>query len=577
MDNDEISKLIDAYLDEGATGADFERLQAWLEEDERHAKIFAHHFFVHQLLRELLPDEMVIEKAVVQSGTGDAQEGVVKPIVFENLGTSSPSRQWAQMPHSVWWVLLLLVVGGVAYRLGRTGAPVKLAGEPRMKLNVGTEDATCVARLTNITNCRWDSIRTTANTHPGQLLEPGQSMHLMEGVAEINSTFSNGVVGTFRIEGPVGLMMSSEGVLSLLYGKVSAEIKCNSDIFALETSLGRIAVSKDASIGVAANANEVEVHVFSGYAVFEPLQLYLDRLVDERLRISSGSALRIYSTADDSIITEHDVANEDEFVSSAALKERQLSISEDYVAAIKKAHPFIYWRFEHLVHGEIPNEMGDRFACHVYGPVRWRSYPGGNRTIELGFAPPQTSFLMTDDTIDDGQLKDGFTVEMWAKPSYYQTGSMFSLARCNGVDMDTPAHAVLIEAIGLAADSNSDMRSRIRFLYRDPPGNDPEAGISCYSEDPYVPGRWQHVVAVKEFGAVRLYLNGKLVAADKDASDISNGLRVLIGQLYSFTSGKNAGTRPFAGELDEVAVYGRPLTSEEIVEHFKLAHDLQTE
>jgi Concanavalin A-like lectin/glucanases superfamily len=70
-----------------------------------------------------------------------------------------------------------------------------------------------------------------------------------------------------------------------------------------------------------------------------------------------------------------------------------------------------------------------------------------------------------------------------------------------------------------------------------------------------------------------MYVDGILVAEERDSSDTPDGLRILIGQLFSFTTGPNAGIRPFVGELAEVALYGRALSVEEITKHIKLARE----
>ena len=51
----------------------------------------------------------------------------------------------------------------------------------------------------------------------------------------------------------------------------------------------------------------------------------------------------------------------------------------------------------------------------------------------------------------------------------------------------------------------------------------------------------------------------------------AEGLRVMIGQLYSLNSQPSMAIRPFVGELGEVALYDRALTQAEITKHIALA------
>jgi hypothetical protein len=79
--------------------------------------------------------------------------------------------------------------------------------------------------------------------------------------------------------------------------------------------------------------------------------------------------------------------------------------------------------------------------------------------------------------------------------------------------------------------------------------------------------RWQHLVAVKDGAAMKLYINGELVGEGRDTNELPTGLRLLIGRLYPDSS---RSVRPFIGQLDELAIYDRALSPEEIAKHFQL-------
>src|SRR5262249_60060356 len=120
-------------------------------------------------------------------------------------------------------LLVTALAAGVAFQLGRSTAArlAKQVSDPGPPV----DRTPLVARLVKVTNCHWDSTRTTADLNRGSELRPGQSLHLLEGVAEINSTLPDGTVEQFQLEGPLGLMMTSQHVPALLYGKLSATIQ----------------------------------------------------------------------------------------------------------------------------------------------------------------------------------------------------------------------------------------------------------------------------------------------------------------------------------------------------------------
>jgi hypothetical protein len=77
-------------------------------------------------------------------------------------------------------------------------------------------------------------------------------------------------------------------------------------------------------------------------------------------------------------------------------------------------------------------------------------------------------------------------------------------------------------------------------------------------------GEWHHIVAISENGvSTRLWVDGALVAEGAAPTITNNGSTNLhIG------GNPNAGGREWNGDIDDVAMWGRPLTEEEIAEIF---------
>lgn len=84
---------------------------------------------------------------------------------------------------------------------------------------------------------------------------------------------------------------------------------------------------------------------------------------------------------------------------------------------------------------------------------------------------------------------------------------------------------------------------------------------------PIAPKTWNHLVFVREGGRVAAYLNGREeheLLGDSD-STAAAGLEAL------FVGGGQVRENSFEGKIDEIAVYDRGLTREEIAEHYRAA------
>jgi hypothetical protein len=81
---------------------------------------------------------------------------------------------------------------------------------------------------------------------------------------------------------------------------------------------------------------------------------------------------------------------------------------------------------------------------------------------------------------------------------------------------------------------------------------------------PYAVRRWQHIVAVKTKTEMKLYLDGKLISSARESQALPDDTTIKVGM---FQQGKDR--RKFIGQLDELAIYTRALSEDEIVRHYK--------
>jgi hypothetical protein len=377
--------LIDDYLDDELDEAGADRLRVWLEANPRNVRSFVRQIYLHRQLRDdLLADN--VSRCLEASGELTDESPMVSPPDERETWTSLGSS-WLYVTLAS--VLLLGAIAGssvtwkVATRWADDGAHVVLVPGAPNGSAAPHNSTPNVATLVNVTNCRWDQSHSTASLAPGSVVRSGESLHLLEGAAEINLTLKNGGMAALQLEGPLAMTLNSQGMPNLLYGHLTGSFTCDYDRFTLDTPLGRVNVSGDSSIGVIAAANKVELHVFTGTASLELWAMGIGRAA-KQMSAAAGSSLSAHVDADGNISVEHGKSKESGFLTPAARTASQLFISDKYVAAVVAAKPIAYWRFEGDVNGVMRNEMGDRLHCRLVGDaVRWHPSRDGS-TVEFG-------------------------------------------------------------------------------------------------------------------------------------------------------------------------------------------------
>lgn len=429
------------------------------------------------------------------------------------------------------------------------------------------ESSISTAVLVNVTNCRWDRTRSTADLAGGGL-KPGQSLHLLEGLAEIQTTLPDRGTAKFQIEGPSAITLTDDGMPNLMFGRLSGEFHYRRDAFRLGTALGEVVIAADSSIGIFSTADEVELHVFRGAATLDLWTTAAAADSNRMVKADAGSSVHVHIGADGEHLVERGAASESKFVTPASLAASQLVISDQYVSAVRGSRPIAYWRFEDTSGGLVRNEMDDRFHLRMGGDaVRLRS-TRGTQCAEFGIAAGP-GYMMTDDVFD-GVIEDDYTVEFWAKPSCFHHGALFSLIDWAPDVNPKGRHRMYLEFCGprewdyrTAGGMWESDPGRVLFI---------NGRSEVYSSTPYAVRQWQHVVASCEGSEMKLYLDGQVVLREKTADKLGNGLRVLMGQLYPPTRQirDEVTARLYSGELDEVALYDRALSDTEINYHIQL-------
>ncbi len=199
----------------------------------------------------------------------------------------------------------------------------------------------------------------------------------------------------------------------------------------------------------------------------------------------------------------------------------------------------------------------------------WRAEGNANDSVgsnhgtmlgDAGFAPGAVGQAFRLDGVDDwvsiantAAMDFGtgdFTIELWM--------NLDSVARLQDVVLKVccgscPSHRVYL----IEVDSGT-----LRFLVRDTTSNQNDLVVPAG----LVPGVWHHVAAVREGDTSRLYLDGLLLGGQTAGTAVDTGSAgtAAFGRQTPLLPCCPTDTRLFGGSLDEISLYRRALTGQEI-------------
>lgn len=411
-----------------------------------------------------------------------------------------------------------------------------------LKLLVGLKPVAIVTHMDQVAE------RSGSDLKPGMRIKPGV---VKVASGQVQLEFLNGA--QVNIEGPAELHLLSVDAATLTSGKAAARVPPGARGFVLNTP-GAAIVDMGTEFAVAVDkGGESEVYVVEGAVDVSLLgkdgnTFTFDQLTEtEALRVTRNPA-RL-----ERIVTPHAT-----FPGIQAQTCAPLKVSDVYVRSILESRPAIYWRFETLVDGRVPNEVSPRFS----GVVHLDPEDPSAIVVQDGvarFTPANNPRRIEPDEPIPGFNHESFTIELWASPDKLHWATFVSVVPEESVERNK--HLALLEfpyKCSLVYPPGS-----FRFLQRHPP--ETNGGTNLFTNGDCTPGLWHHLAAVKSPEGMKLFLNGKAVRqfADPVACD-EDPYRVMVGQLYEGLT-----DRQLSGVIDEFAVYLRALKEAEISEHYR--------
>lgn len=386
----------------------------------------------------------------------------------------------------------------------------------------------------------------------GDRVKPG-ALRLNRGNLQLE--FLSGV--RVQLTGPAEMHLLTEHQATLLGGQAGVVTPPDSDSFSLNGPVSAVANGSSEFVYRVEGPNRGEVDVYQGEVMASLLGPSGDTLLNE-LVSSNQRAL----FADGELAVSEKTFDQADRVDTIPVDNLYLHTTDQYAQAVKADRPLVYWRFEDgdIVGNQITNQMGD----HYHGVIHAAN--DGSIDINRGrirFSKSKKGRYVGLSEPLEGINRREFSVEFWVRTDRMHWGTFFGLLPVEQADPKKESHLCVIE---YANQTNVVHRpATIRMLYRYPPTNY-DGGKNIFSPNSCTPGIWTHIVAVKTPEAIRLYCNGQLqINLDDLNFDDSSSYTAVLGQLDSVRA-----MRQFEGQLDEVAIYEKALTEEQIRRHYEI-------
>lgn len=478
-----------------------------------------------------------------------------------STGVSQPSTRGP-------WILAIvashLLFGSLVWSLSRRSdpAPTESASiEETAPINLPS-----AAQLVSMTACVWRSSGSSPPTL-GETIETGEVLSLIEGIAELKVGETTPSEAVVRIEGPASVFVRADGQLGVQYGSLTAKsLGTGSSNLVVHTPIGEVLVEGQSAIGLVFNGSVDEVHVFSGQVMVQPIETMS---TSSAIRLEKGEAVRFSSEPGENYGAVLFEASMSSFVSARSSGFDPLEIGNEYVRKVLESKPCVYWRFEKLS-SDFPYRVENEGSAPgmdaiVIGESGWRRY-GTNRVAELGKIGSTSAFRSSG--IWPPEPLPEYTIEMWVKPELYHHGEAFCMHAPAAKKDGRYSHSLMLET--LARHWRNPLEklppNRFRFVHRAPASGEVTEGSNLTAGKPYQVRTWQHLVAQKRGETVSLWLDGRISSEQFEPKDLVPGMQVVLGQLYISRS-----ERRFVGQLDEIALYDRCLSQQELRGHIRAA------
>jgi len=520
-EDNRIKYLVSSMLDESITAEESQELDEILQENSEAREIYRRYIDMHFSMNEIIEDKETI----------NFTKDLPKP---EELPEKYSSMKHRLLFFQILAACLAIASGVALFNTKEVIKEVEIVKTVKEKVPLAT-----ISEVSK--DIKW----TSPEKEIGQeildeeiILERGQ----------LTITYNHGA--EVKIEGPAHYSLKSLELAEMKYGQLAAKVPEAAQGFTIESPKAAIVdLGTEFALNVTKDGKS-QVYVYEGEVVSSLLGENGNSIINANLYDEDGIEI------DSSSETVSDLSGNEDFIRVNEKVEKDLVISNEYIEKIKAHKPFAYWRFENSENGVVKNEMSDIY----HGTLTKGARTVNNKfTVEKGL---EGGFLVKN-PLQNFNLKN-YTIELWLNAE--ERGGEMSLASIISTKPSKKKEGYEHLVYTQLMSNKNRLRTRqfdFRYSHRYPATHN--VGKNAYAGEAYIPGKWYHMVCVRNDNSFNLYLNGvlKQTISEKLNNDKAKYL-FFLGKIDPMRS-----QRQFIGQIDEVALYERALSQDEILEHYK--------
>lgn len=560
----ELRSLVEALCEETITPEQMSRLEAILWADPEAELHYLEHMQVHS--------DLIREFGGARAGTNSRDDDLSLSGLEEDLfptGSSEVGRNSRRSHRG-----FMFLIAAAAIILTTTIALMRINGPrpprpaaqllphvnreakpPPRKVDV----ARGIALVVKLDDLIWESTHR-ANPTEGDILAAGR-LRFRSGRLFLNMFTGVSLV----VEGPADVELLSFDKVHVRSGRLRARVPEGAEGFVV-SGPGSAVVDLGTEFGLnIGSKGQMQGKVFQGMV---EAALLNEEGTYRRSRMMDPKSKSFNINPETEVI---DAGFQDEdFVPRWTQATASLRLDRRYRETVLQSKPWGYWRFETLVDGTIPNEIPDRPSLRAEGPIHLSSGDQDNRNVV--FEPGATGQYLTVDGLWEPPRQPGYAAELWFVTQGISHSALVTLLEDSPtvrVEHSSELHFKFLLELTSRVRGKLHQPASLRLLHRFPTSYN--GGDNLYSKINYMPWRWHHLVGQLNDRRMELYLDGEPTPPlSVDPAYANRACQILFGRLTKIPKHNEDTSRPFVGGMDEVAIYDRPLTIEEIRSHYRL-------